>query len=54
MILVNISGNFIHRHHVEPRVKLTEHAETIISYSSENFRRYQNNTCHWDVLLDKH
>ena len=39
-----LTGEFIHRHHVVPRVKLFSPSEEIISYSVELHRRYQNNT----------
>ena len=36
------SGDFVHRHHVEPRVKLYRPKRRIISYSTETNRRYQD------------
>ena len=40
----SITGDFMYRHHVEPRVKLYMPKEKIISYSVEVHRRYQNHS----------
>ena len=39
----SITGDFIYRHHVEPRVKLYMPREESFLYSAEVHRRYQNN-----------
>ena len=39
----SVTGDFIYRHHVEPRVKTVHGERRIISYSVEVYRRYQNN-----------
>ena len=40
----SITGDFIHGHHVEPRVKSVRAERRVISYSVEVHRRYQKNT----------
>ena len=40
----SITGDFIYRHHVEPRVQTVRAERRIISYSAEVHRRYQKYT----------
>ena len=40
----SMTGDFIYRHHVEPRGRIVHAERRIISYSDEVHRRYQNKT----------
>ena len=49
-----ITGGFIHRHHVEPRVKLSMPREESFPFSVETHRRHQNNTYVTGCIVGKH
>ena len=51
--LWTITGEFIYRHHIVPRVKLYVAERRNISYSDEVHRRYQNDS-YLDVMMEKH